>query len=84
MYHLSVDSFVFQPVCPTLGMWFSYGVLTTTITVVFFFLHVRNSIGLNFTHKLHSNAACLSLHSEFSTHANSLSTKNVSLKNRIN
>jgi len=44
IYHVSIDSILFKPVCPSMGMWITYGSVLVIIVFVSFLLYYRNSI----------------------------------------
>lgn len=54
IFHVSIDSIIFQPICPSMGLWFTYGSLVTIVIIISFFMYFRNKIcsvfATNFQH----------------------------------
>lgn len=62
---------MFQPICPGLGIWFTYGSLITVIAIILFFVYVRNVSGWNFKSGSNKNETDSTLSGESDSSQNS-------------
>ena len=43
VYHVHEDSFIFQPIAPSYGIWISTGTVISFVLIALFILYLRNS-----------------------------------------